>query len=244
MARDNSSNFSRRVVVTHTCFRNMPTTSNDALKLAAAQAAVKHVLPGRVLGVGSGSTVNIFIALLKDIAHSIPGAVAASEGSACALRSVGIAVLDPNSVSDLAVYIDGADEVDNNLMLIKGGGAALAREKILASAADLFVCMVDQSKRVERLGKFALPIEVIPMATQLLCRRIMALGGLPAIREGITTDNGNSIIDVAGLSFVDPVALETELNQLPGAVCNGVFARRRADVCITAGAGGIVVQAG
>lgn len=242
MALDNLANFSRRVVVSHTRFRNMQTFSKDALKLAAAQEALKHVLPNRVLGVGSGSTVNIFIALLKNIAHSIPGAVAASESSASALRDVGIAVLDPNSVSDIAVYIDGADEVDNNLMLIKGGGAALAREKILASAADLFVCMVDQSKRVERLGKFALPIEVIPVATQLICRRIMALGGVPSVRGGVTTDNGNSIMDVVGLSFADPVALETLLNQLPGAVCNGVFARRRADICITAGVGGIQVQ--
>ena len=220
----------------------MQTSSKDALKLAAAQEALKYVLPDRVLGVGSGSTVNIFIALLKSIAHSIPGAVAASEGSASALRSVGIAVLDPNSVADIAVYIDGADEVDNNLMLIKGGGAALAREKVLANAADLFVCMVDQSKRVERLGKFALPIEVIPMATQLMCRRITALGGVPSIREGVITDNGNVIIDVIGLSFADPTALETVLNQLPGAVCNGIFARRRADICITAGVDGIRVQ--
>ena len=220
----------------------MQTSSKDALKLAAAQEALKYVLPDRVLGVGSGSTVNIFIALLKSIAHSIPGAVAASEGSASALRSVGIAVLDPNSVADIAVYIDGADEVDHNLMLIKGGGAALAREKVLASAADLFVCMVDQSKCVERLGKFALPIEVIPMATQLMCRRITALGGVPSIRGGVITDNGNAIIDVVGLSFADPVALETVLNQLPGAVCNGVFARRRADICITADVSGIRVQ--
>ncbi len=242
LARDNSTNFSRRVVGSYTRIRNMQTTSKDALKLAAAQEALKFVLPGRVLGVGSGSTVNIFIALLKGIAQSIPGAVAASESSASALRNVGIAVLDPNSVSDLAVYVDGADEVDGDLMLIKGGGAALTREKILANAADLFVCMVDQSKRVERLGKFALPIEVIPMATQLIYRRIVALGGVPSIRAGITTDNGNSIIDVTGLSFVDPVALETALNQLPGVVCNGVFALRRADICITAGAEGVSVQ--
>ena len=220
----------------------MQTTNNDALKLAAAQAALKFVLPGRVLGVGSGSTVNIFIALLKDIAHSISGAVAASESSASALRDVGITVLDPNAVSDLTVYIDGADEVDNNLILIKGGGAALTREKILASAASLFVCMVDQSKRVDRLGKFPLPIEVIPMATNLICRRILALGGVPSVRVGITSNNGNSIIDVTGLSFVDPVALEAALNQLPGAVCNGVFALRRADVCITARTGGVSVQ--
>ncbi len=241
-ARDNYTNSSRRVVVSYARIRDMQTTSQDALKLAAAQEALKYLLPGRVLGVGSGSTVKIFIALLKDIANRIPGAVAASESSASALRDIGIAVLDANSVSDLAVYIDGADEVDENLMLIKGGGAALTREKILASAARLFVCMVDQSKRVERLGKFPLPIEVIPMATQLICRRVMLLGGVPTIRAGVATDNGNSIIDVTGLSFVDPIALETALNQLPGAVCNGVFALRRADVCISAGAGGVSVQ--
>ncbi len=220
----------------------MQTFGTDALKLAAAREALKYLLPGRVIGVGSGSTVNIFIALLKDIAYKIPGAVAASESSACALRAIGIAVLDPNAVSDLAIYIDGADEVDAHLMLIKGRGAALTREKILASAADLFVCIVDQSKRVQRLGEFALPIEVIPMATQLICRRVVDLGGVPSIRAGITTDNGNSIIDVTGLSFVDPVALETSLNQLPGAICNGVFALRRADVCITAGTEGVCVQ--
>ena len=220
----------------------MQTTSNDTFKLAAAQKALKYVLPGQVLGVGSGSTVNIFIALLKRFAHDIPGAVAASESSATALRGAGIAILDPNTVSDLAVYIDGADEVDNNLMLIKGGGAALTREKILASAANLFVCVVDQSKRVDCLGKFALPIEVIPIATNLICRRIVAMGGAPLVRAGVTTDNGNSIIDVTGLSFADPVALESDLNQLAGVVCNGVFARRRADICISAGASGVVVK--
>lgn len=216
--------------------------SKDILKLAAAQEALKYVVPHKVLGVGSGSTVNIFIALLKGIAHSIPGAVAASETSACALRNVGIAVLDPNTVPDLAVYIDGADEVDDSLMLIKGGGAALTREKILACAANMFICVVDQSKRVDHLGKFALPIEVIPMAASLICRRIATIGGNPLVRTGIKTDNGNSIVDVTGLSFADPVALESSLNQLPGAVCNGVFARRRPDVCITASAEGVVVQ--
>ena len=220
----------------------MQIINKDAQKLAAAKKALEYVQPGRALGVGSGSTVNIFIALLANVAHRIPGAVAASESSIAALRDVGVAILDPNDVSDLAVYIDGADEVDNDLMLIKGGGAALTREKILASAADLFVCMVDQSKRVNMLGKFPLPIEVIPMATGLVCRRILALGGVPLIRAGVRTDNGNLIIDVTGLSFVDPVALETALNQLPGAVCNGVFALRRADVCITAGAAGVSVQ--
>lgn len=220
----------------------MHTTSKDTLKLAAAQEALKYVIPGQVLGVGSGSTVNIFVALLKGIAHNIPGAVAASETSVSALRDVGIAVLDPNMVSDLPVYVDGADEVDNNLMLIKGGGAALTREKILASAASLFVCVVDQSKRVNHLGKFALPLEVIPMATNLICRRVAAMGGSPQVRASVKTDNGNSIIDITGLSFADPVALESMLNQIPGVVCSGVFALRRADVCIVASTKGIVVQ--
>lgn len=219
----------------------MQTSLHDALKFAAAREALKYVPSNRVLGVGSGSTVNIFIALLKDFADSIPGAVAASEASASALRKVGIRVLDPNSIEHLAVYIDGADEVDDNLMLSKGGGAALTREKILASAAELFVCMVDRSKRVSTIGNFPVAIEVIPMATNLICRRIVALGGVPSIRTGITTDNGNTIVDVVGLSFVDPVGLETALNQLPGAVCNGVFALRRADICIVAGPYGISV---
>ncbi len=220
----------------------MQSTHQNAAKLAAAQEALKYVLSGHVFGVGSGSTVNIFIALLENVAHCIPGAVAASESSASALRNVGITVLDANAVTDLPVYIDGADEVDADLALIKGGGAALTREKVLANAAELFVCIVDQSKRVERLGKFPLPIEVIPMATQFICRRVVALGGVPSIREGVTTDNGNSIVDLIGLSFAEPVALETALNQWPGAICNGIFALRRPDLCITSGADGVSVQ--
>jgi len=176
------------------------------------------------------------------VAHCIPGAVAASEISASAPRNVGATVLDPNTVTDLAVYIDGVDKVDADLVLIKGGGAALTREKVLANAVASFVCIVDQSKRVERLGKFPLPIEVVPMATQLICRRVVALGGVPSIRVGVTTDSGNSIVDVVGLSFADSAAMESALNQWPGAVCNGMFALRRAHVCITSGADGVSVQ--
>lgn len=220
----------------------MQKTDKDSLKLAAAHAALNYVLPDQVLGVGSGTTVNIFIGLLGQLAQTIPGAVAASDTSAQALQAVGISVLDPNTVSRLSVYVDGADEVDSNLALVKGGGAALTREKILSCMAQSFVCVVDESKRVRQLGAFALPIEVIPMATSLLCRRLVSMGGSPTVRSGVKTDNGNSIIDVTGLNFVDPIALEMALNQLPGAVCNGVFAIRRADVCISAGSAGIQIQ--
>ena len=176
------------------------------------------------------------------MAHCIPGAVAASKISASALRNVGITVLDANTVTDLAAYVDSADKVDVDLVLIKGGGAALMREKILANAAASFACIVDHSKRAKRLGKFPLPIEVVPMTTQLVCRRVVALGGVPSIRVGVTTDSGNSIVDVVGLSFADSAAMESVLNQWPGAVCNGMFALRRAGVCVTFGADGVSVQ--
>lgn len=220
----------------------MKSPSTDAFKLAAAREAIGFVRPGEILGVGSGSTVNIFIALLGALAHAIPGAVAASETSAEALRQAGIPVLGPNIVTRLSVYVDGADEVDPNMMLIKGGGAALTREKILAYAATSFVCVVDESKRVARLGAFALPIEVIGMTTNAICRHLSAMGGSPCVRSEVLTDNGNSIVDVTGLNFNDPVVLETALNQLPGAVCNGIFAQRPADICISAGANGLSVQ--
>jgi ribose 5-phosphate isomerase A len=220
----------------------MNTTNKDALKLAAARAALKYVVPHQILGVGSGTTVNIFISLLKDMAREVPGAVAASEASAAGLRAVGITILDINAVQSLPVYIDGADEIDADFAMIKGGGAALTREKIIASTSDSFVCVVDKSKRVTRLGAFPLPIEVIPMAVRLVSRRLEVMGGAPTIRSGVTTDNGNLVLDVRGLSFANPIALETALNQLPGAVCNGVFALRSADVCITAGEAGVSIQ--
>jgi ribose 5-phosphate isomerase A len=219
-----------------------PTPTTSPLKLAAAQAALQYLRPGEVLGVGSGSTVNVFISLLSPIADQILGAVAASEASAALLRAAGIAVLDPNHVPQLSVYVDGADEVDTHLCLIKGGGAALTREKILAASADMFVCIVDQSKRVDRLGAFPLPVEVIPMAANYVIRQLTAMGGQPKIRNAPATDNGNIIIDVTGLNFDNPLALETTLNQMAGTVCNGVFAQRRADICITAGADGIATE--
>jgi len=220
----------------------MPPEDKEALKLIAARAALDFVVPGSVLGVGSGSTVNRFISLLAPIAPQLPGAVAASESSAAALRAAGISVLNLNAVDTIPVYVDGADEIDPQFAMIKGGGAALTREKIIGSAAGTFVCIVDQSKLVDRLGAFPLPLEVIPMAVQSVCRRIVGMGGAPLVRPNVISDNGNAIIDVTGLSFDNPVELESELNQWPGIVCNGVFARRPADVCISASPSGPLVR--
>lgn len=217
-----------------------PTPSaKDAQKLAAAQAALKYVVPGAILGVGSGSTVALFASLLGAMKEQIPGAVAASEATASVLRSVGIPLLDLNAVSDIPVYVDGADEIDAGFSMIKGGGAALTREKIVAEASAQFVCIVDASKHVMQLGNFPLPVEVIPMATALVSRRLHALGGSVTQRAGVVTDNGNLILDVRGLDFSDPAKLESALNQLPGVVTNGIFARRGADVCITASPAGV-----
>lgn len=213
----------------------------NALKLLAAERALQFIVPGAVLGVGSGSTVNAFISLLRP-GHAVAGAVAASEASAQALRAVGVKVLDLNEVSELPVYVDGADEIDGDYRMIKGGGAALTREKIIAHVAREFVCIVDESKVVARLGAFALPLEVLPMAREFVLRRLRALGGEPVVRAGVVSDNGNLIVDVRGLHFGDALALEGELNQWPGVVCNGVFARRRADVLITAGVRGVNVS--
>lgn len=220
----------------------MQTSTKDTLKLAAATEALKYVVPGQVLGVGSGSTVNLFVSLLGPLASQIKGAVAASEATAAGLRDIGIPVLDLNDVEQIPVYIDGADEIDAELVMIKGGGAALTREKIIASASDTFVCVVDASKLVPVLGSFPLPVEVIPMATALVERRIAAMGGTVKIRQNVVTDNGNVVLDIQGLSFADPAKLEAELNQLPGAVCNGIFAQRRADICISANESGLVVR--
>ncbi|MCC7067305.1 MAG: ribose-5-phosphate isomerase RpiA [Burkholderiales bacterium] len=219
----------------------MDATTQNARKLAAARAALRFVVPDAILGVGSGSTVNALISLLRTSELNIRGAVAASETSAAALRLAGIAVLDLNEIDNLPVYIDGADEVDADLCMIKGGGAALTREKILAHAATQFVCIVDESKCVTRLGAFALPLEVLPMAVALTLRSIERLGGTAQFRADVITDNGNRIIDARGLDFSNPSALESDLNQWPGVLCNGVFARRRADILVCAGASGIVV---
>ena len=204
----------------------------DDLKRAAAEAALAYVTEGSVLGVGTGSTVNHFIAALGRRRIPLAGAVSSSEASARLLRAAGIDVVDLNSSGDLDLYVDGADEATRHLQLIKGGGAALTREKIVAAASRRFVCIVDQSKVVDVLGRFPLPVEVIPMARSYVARQLVRLGGQPVLREGVTTDNGNAILDVHNLKITDPKALETEINQIAGVVANGLFARRGADLLL------------
>ena len=205
--------------------------SNDDQKRAAGEAALRYVKDG-IVGVGTGSTVAYFIDALATIKHRIDGAVSSSERSTALLQERGIRVLDLNAVGELPIYIDGADECDGNKCLIKGGGAALTREKIIAAAAKQFVCVIDPGKRVDVLGKFPLPIEVIPMARSLVAREIVRHGGQPVWRDGCVTDNGNWILDVHGLRITDPRALETELNQITGVVTVGLFAHRPADVVL------------
>jgi ribose 5-phosphate isomerase A len=204
-----------------------------------AQAALKHVVEDGVVGVGSGSTVNFFIDALAGIKGRIEGAVAASEASAQRLRQHGIRVFDLNSVNELPVYIDGADEVTEHLHMVKGGGGALTREKIVAAVAKKFVCICDASKLVPVLGKFPLPLEVIPMARSYIGREIVRRGGLPELRQNFTTDNGNLILDCYGLTILNPPELEADLNNLAGLVTCGIFARRPADVLLIAEAGGV-----
>lgn len=208
-------------------------------KKAVAEAALAYLVPGEILGVGTGSTVNYFIDALASRKADIPGAVSSSEASSARLKAIGIPVLDANSAGPLSIYVDGADEADQHLRLIKGGGAALTREKIVAEAAQTFVCIVDESKLVPVLGKFPLPVEVIPMARSLVARKLAALGGEPRWREGVVTDNGNVILDVHGLRIVDPVGLEASINQMPGVVSVGLFARRKADVLLIGGPQGV-----
>ncbi|HWA37611.1 MAG TPA: ribose-5-phosphate isomerase RpiA [Burkholderiales bacterium] len=209
-------------------------SAQDELKRQVAQAALKHVVEDKVVGVGSGSTVNMFIDALASIKGRIEGAVAASEASAERLKKHGIRVFDLNSVSDLPVYFDGADEITENLHMIKGGGGALTREKIVAAVATKFVCLCDASKLVPVLGKFPLPVEVIPMARSLVGRELLRRGGHPVLRENYKTDNGNLILDCHGLTIMDPPQLEAELNNVAGVVTNGIFARRPADVLLLA----------
>ena len=205
-------------------------------KRLAGEKAIEYVEDGMVVGVGTGSTVAYFIDALGRIGHRIAGAVSSSEQSTQRLRGHGIEVLDLNATGPLALYVDGADECDPHKRLIKGGGAALTREKIIAEASTKFVCIVDPAKRVDVLGRFPLPVEVIPMARSLVARAILAqTGGHPVWRESVVTDNGNWVLDVHGLSIADPVALETALNQIPGVVSVGLFARRPADVVIVGG---------
>ena len=213
--------------------------SQDDLKRAAAKAAIEHVPNDAVVGVGTGSTVNFFIDELAKIKGRIDAAVSSSEASAARLKAAGIRVVDLNSVDEIPVYVDGADEVTKHLAMIKGGGGALTREKIVAAVARRFVCIADRSKLVDVLGRFPLPVEVIPMARSYVARQLVKLGGQPVWRQGFVTDNGNLILDVRNLSILDPVALEAEINQITGVVTNGLFARRGADVLLLAAEGGI-----
>ncbi len=213
--------------------------TQDELKALVGQAAVAYVVPGSIVGVGTGSTVDCFIDALAGMKDRIIGAISSSERSTERLRAHGITVLDSNSVGAIPVYVDGADEIDHAGCMIKGGGAALTREKIVADLADRFVCIADESKLVASLGAFPLPIEVIAMAASQIERQLRALGGQPRLRAGVLTDNGCPIIDVRGLVIADPAALEAEINQWPGVVSVGIFARRRASVCLLGTAAGV-----
>ena len=215
--------------------------TQDELKRLVAEAALAYVPPGTVIGVGSGSTVNLFIDALARLENKrrVAGAVSSSAASTARLVSHGIAVVDAGDVESLPVCVDGADEIDGTGCMIKGGGAALTREKIVADLAERFVCIADGSKLVARLGRFPLPVEVIPMAAAQVTRRFAAIGGRAQRREGVVTDNGGVILDVHGLAIADPVTLETEVNQWPGVVCVGIFARRRATVCLLGTAEGV-----
>jgi ribose 5-phosphate isomerase A len=206
--------------------------TQDEMKKAAAQAALAYVETGTIIGIGTGSTANHFIDLLAGIKGKIEGTVASSVASAERLKKHGIPVFDLNAVGDLSLYVDGADESSHHLHLIKGGGGALTREKIVAAASKKFVCIADESKLVDVLGKFPLPVEVIPMARSYVARQIVKLGGQPELREGFTTDNGNVILDVHNLKIMNPVELEGKLNNIVGVVTNGLFALRPADVLI------------
>ena len=209
------------------------------MKQAAARAAIAHVPHDCVLGVGSGSTANFFIAELAGIKRRIEGAVAASEATAKRLKDLGIRVMDLNGVNELPVYVDGADEVTRHLAMIKGGGGALTREKIVAAVAKKFVCIADATKLVDVLGKFPLPVEVIPLARSYVARELVKLGGHPEWRRNVVTDNGNVILDVHGLTILNPAEIEGALNQIAGVVANGLFARRGADVLLLGTAGGV-----
>ena len=216
--------------------------TQDEMKRSVAQAAITY-LPEKkcVVGVGTGSTANFFIDELAKIKDRIEGAVASSQQSAERLKSHGILVFDVNTIDELPIYVDGADESNHYLQLIKGGGAALTREKILAAIADRFVCIADESKLVQVLGKFPLPVEVIPMARSYVARELVKLGGHPALREGVMTDNGNIILDIHGLQIAEPSQLETAINQITGVVTNGIFARRRADLLLLGTSAGVKV---
>ena len=205
--------------------------TQDELKQAVARAAIEYV-PAGIIGVGTGSTANFFIDELAHIKGKIEAAVASSVATAERLKKHGIRVIDLNEAGEMEVYVDGADEITPHMAMIKGGGGALTREKIVAACAKKFICIVDQSKLVDVMGKFPLPVEVIPMARSYIARQLVKMGGTPVLRAGVTTDNGNVILDVHNLNILDPVAMETEINQLVGVVTVGLFARRGADVCL------------
>ncbi len=213
--------------------------TQDQLKALVGQAALAYVQPGTVVGVGTGSTVNHFIQALGTLEQRIAGAVSSSEESSRRLRALGIEVLDSNRVERIPVYVDGADEIDGHGHMIKGGGGALTREKIVADLAERFVCIADETKRVKRLGAYPLPVEVIPMAAAQVARRLAELGATVRPREGFVTDNGGHILDAHGLSITDPLALECEINQWPGVVTVGIFARHKASVCLLGTAQGV-----
>lgn len=218
--------------------------TQDELKQAVAEAALDHVVEGRIVGVGTGSTARLFIEALAGIKDRIAGAVASSEDTRRRLEGHGIRVFDLNDITDLPVYIDGADEINAEMHMIKGGGGALTREKIVSAVAQKFVCIVDGSKYVEVLGKFPLPVEIIPMARAQVTRELIDLGGRPVLREGFVTDNGNLILDVHGLQILDPVDLESRLDHIAGVVTNGLFARRPANVCLMGTDKGVITLSG
>ncbi len=218
------------------------TMTQDEMKQAVAKAAIEYVVPDTIIGVGTGSTANFFIDELAKIKHTIEGTVASSEATAERLKGHGIPVYDLNSVDKMSVYIDGADETNRYGHLVKGGGGALTREKIVAAVADSFVCIVDDTKIVNYLGKFPLPVEVIPMARSFVARELVKLGGQPVYREGFVTDNGNVILDVHGLEIMEPTKLEDQLNNVTGVVTNGLFALRPADVVLVGSQSGVTTM--
>ncbi len=224
---------------------NAPTLSQDELKTLVGQAALKYVVPGEVVGVGTGSTVNKFIDALASMKDHIKGAVSSSEASTQRLKALGITVFEAADVPELSVYIDGADEIDHQGHMLKGGGAALTREKIVAAQSKRFVCIADESKLVERLGAFPLPVEVIPMATERVIRQFSAMGGSAKVRQKdgqpLVTDNGQHIVDVTGLKIADPLAFENQVSQWPGVVTVGVFAHQKAQVCLLGTGAGVRV---
>ncbi|MCP9267619.1 ribose-5-phosphate isomerase RpiA [Xenorhabdus sp. XENO-1] len=213
--------------------------TQDELKKAVGWAALEYVKPGTIVGVGTGSTASHFIDALGTIKNQIEGAVSSSEASTEKLKSLGIPIFDCNEVDSLDIYVDGADEINGHMHMIKGGGAALTREKIIAAVAKKFICVIDESKQVDVLGKFPLPVEVIPMARSYVARELVKLGGTPVYRQNVVTDNGNVILDVHNLAILDPVALENKINGIAGVVTVGLFANRGADVVLVGTADGV-----